>query len=84
MLAILVAAVLGATGVALGTAAGRTVVVGTALGFANRSIDGKITVDFPVTASGKLSGSDLRGKLNGGGETLVVRTGDGPIRLHRL
>jgi DUF4097 and DUF4098 domain-containing protein YvlB len=46
--------------------------------------DGKITVDLPVTASGTLGGSDLRGKLNGGGQTLVVRTGDGPIRLHRL
>ena len=46
--------------------------------------DGKITVDLPVTASGSLGGSELRGKLNGGGQTLVVRTGDGPIRLHRL
>ena len=46
--------------------------------------DGKITVDLPVTASGTLGGSDVRGKLNGGGQTLVVRTGDGPIRLHRL
>jgi DUF4097 and DUF4098 domain-containing protein YvlB len=46
--------------------------------------DGRITVDLPVTASGTLGGSDLRGKLNGGGQTLVVRTGDGPIRLHRL
>lgn len=46
--------------------------------------DGKITVDFPVTASGAFGGSELRGKLNGGGQTLMVRTGDGPIRLHRL
>jgi DUF4097 and DUF4098 domain-containing protein YvlB len=46
--------------------------------------DGKITVDFPVTASGSLGGSELRGKLNGGGQMLVVRTGDGPIRFHRL
>ena len=46
--------------------------------------DGKIMVDFPVTASGSLGGSELRGKLNGGGQMLVVRTGDGPIRLHRL
>ena len=46
--------------------------------------DGKITVDFPVTASGSIGGSELRGKLNGGGQMLVVRTGDGPIRLHRL
>jgi DUF4097 and DUF4098 domain-containing protein YvlB len=46
--------------------------------------DGKIMVDFPVTASGSIGGSELRGKLNGGGQMLVVRTGDGPIRLHRL
>ncbi len=46
--------------------------------------DGKITVDLPVTASGTLGGSDVRGKLYGGGQKLVVRTGDGPIRLHRL
>lgn len=46
--------------------------------------DGKITIDFPVTMSGALSHSDVRGKLNGGGQTLVVHTGDGPIRLQRL
>lgn len=46
--------------------------------------DGKVTVDFPVTVSGSVGGSDLRGKLNGGGETLTVRTGDGGIRLARL
>ena len=46
--------------------------------------DGKITIDFPVTTSGALSGSDVRGKLNGGGQTLVVHTGDGPIRIQKL
>jgi DUF4097 and DUF4098 domain-containing protein YvlB len=46
--------------------------------------DGKVTVDFPVTLSGVLGGSEVRGKLNGGGETLIVRTGDGSIRLGRL
>ena len=46
--------------------------------------DGKITIDFPVTTSGSFGGSDVRGKLNGGGQTLVVRTGDGPVRLQRL
>jgi len=46
--------------------------------------DGKITVDFPVTMSGSFGGSDVRGKLNGGGQTLTVHTGDGPIRLQRL
>jgi len=46
--------------------------------------DGKITIDLPVVASGSFGGSDLRGKLNGGGQMLMVRTGDGPIRLARL
>ncbi len=46
--------------------------------------DGKVTVDFPLTISGSVGGSELRGKLNGGGEPLILRTGDGPIRLERL
>jgi hypothetical protein len=45
--------------------------------------DGKITVDFPAKTSGS-SDSDFRLKLNGGGESLVVRTGDGGIRVQRL
>ncbi len=46
--------------------------------------DGKVTIDFPVTTSGSFGGSDVRGKLNGGGQMLVVHTGDGPVRLQRL
>ena len=46
--------------------------------------DGKITVDFPVTMSGSSGESAVRGKLNGGGATLMVRTGDGPIKVMRL
>jgi DUF4097 and DUF4098 domain-containing protein YvlB len=46
--------------------------------------DGKITVDFPMTVQGAFRSSEFRGKLNGGGGTLVVRTGDGPIRVSRL
>ena len=46
--------------------------------------DGKITIEFPATVSGSLNASDLRSKLNGGGETLLVRTGDGPIHIRRL
>ena len=46
--------------------------------------DGKITVDFPVTMAGSPEGSAVRGKLNGGGATLMVRTGDGPIKVMRL
>lgn len=46
--------------------------------------DGKVTVDFPVTVMGSVSGSEIRGKMNGGGQTLQVRTGDGSIHLGRL
>jgi DUF4097 and DUF4098 domain-containing protein YvlB len=45
---------------------------------------GKVTVDFPVTNSGSSEGSAVRGRLNGGGATLIVRTGDGPIKVMRL
>jgi len=46
--------------------------------------DGQISFELPVTVSGSRSESSLRGKLNGGGPPLTVRTGDGSIRLDRL
>lgn len=46
--------------------------------------DGKVTVDFPVTVMGSVGGSEIRGKMNGGGPILQVRTGDGSIHLQRL
>ena len=46
--------------------------------------DGHISLDFPVTVSGSLSNSTIRGKLAGGGPSLMLRTGDGSIRLERL
>jgi DUF4097 and DUF4098 domain-containing protein YvlB len=46
--------------------------------------DGRITSDLPITVSGSLDHSSIRGKLNGGGPTLSVHTGDGSIRLKRL
>jgi DUF4097 and DUF4098 domain-containing protein YvlB len=46
--------------------------------------DGRVTLDFPVTVSGALSGSTIRGKLNGGGPPLYVRSGDGSIRIEKL
>jgi hypothetical protein len=47
--------------------------------------DGNITVDFPLTTvAGGRSEHDLRARLNGGGATLHIRTGDGSIRLTRL
>jgi len=45
--------------------------------------DGKIEADFPVTTSRVSGGNDMRGRLNGGGPTLKVRTGDGAIRILR-
>ncbi|MBI3663326.1 MAG: DUF4097 family beta strand repeat protein [Acidobacteria bacterium] len=46
--------------------------------------DGRITVDFPITvATGAMSRSSVRGKLNGGGPPLRVRTGDGSITISR-
>jgi len=47
--------------------------------------DGDIRTDFEVTTSGKVGTSDLRGRLNGGGQaTLTLRTGDGNLRITKL
>lgn len=47
--------------------------------------DGDINVDLPVTLSGTIrKDHDLRGKLNGGGFPLVIRTGDGGVRVAKL
>lgn len=45
---------------------------------------GRIASDFPVTVLGSQSESTLRGKLNGGGQMLTIRTSDGSIHLQRL
>jgi DUF4097 and DUF4098 domain-containing protein YvlB len=45
--------------------------------------DGHITLDFPVTVSGPLSTSTIRGKMGGGGSPLLIHTGDGHIRIQR-
>jgi DUF4097 and DUF4098 domain-containing protein YvlB len=44
--------------------------------------DGTISTDLPVTISGRI-GRTLQGRLNQGGNTLTVRTGDGSITLKR-
>lgn len=46
--------------------------------------DGHISSQLPVAISGSPSDSSLRGKLNGGGLTLTVRTGDGAVNLDRF
>lgn len=48
-----------------------------------RTGDGRITLDMPVQVSGSLSRSYVHGKLNNGGSTLDVHTGDGSIHLGR-
>jgi DUF4097 and DUF4098 domain-containing protein YvlB len=45
--------------------------------------DGHIDLDMPVTTEGKIRENEVRGKLNGGGNSLTVRTGDGSIHLRK-
>ena len=45
--------------------------------------DGHIDLDMPVTTEGKIHQGEVRGKLNGGGNLLVIHTGDGSIRLRK-
>jgi predicted Ser/Thr protein kinase len=44
---------------------------------------GSVRSDLPVQAEGKVGGSALRGKLNGGGPLLKVETEGGSIRLSK-
>ncbi|MBV8550940.1 MAG: DUF4097 family beta strand repeat protein [Acidobacteriaceae bacterium] len=46
--------------------------------------DGSIHLDLPVTVNGMRSEHELRGKLNGGGPLLRVRTGDGSIAVNSI
>lgn len=46
--------------------------------------DGSITVDLPVTVSGSMGHSSVRGKMNGGGGTLRITSGDGSIHVEKL
>lgn len=43
--------------------------------------DGHISLDMPLTVEGRYDGSNIHGKLNGGGGLLDIHTGDGSIRL---
>lgn len=45
--------------------------------------DGRVHVDLPVTTSGSMRENTVRGKMNGGGPPLDVRSGDGTIRIQR-
>lgn len=46
--------------------------------------DGKIRLDFPITTSGTFKENTVEGKINGGGPTLKLRSGDGDIRIEKL
>jgi DUF4097 and DUF4098 domain-containing protein YvlB len=46
--------------------------------------DGHIDLDLPITTEGKIHEGEVHGKLNGGGNLLVIHTGDGSIRLRRI
>jgi DUF4097 and DUF4098 domain-containing protein YvlB len=46
--------------------------------------DGRITVDLPLTTEGGIKEDSVSGRLNGGGQVLTVRTGDGSVHLTRL
>lgn len=43
--------------------------------------DGHVSSDIPLVVQGNFSKSKVHGKLNGGGSTLSIHTGDGSIRL---
>lgn len=45
--------------------------------------DGHIDLDMPITTSGKIRQGEVHGKLNGGGNLLLIHTGDGSIRLRK-
>jgi len=46
--------------------------------------DGRISVDMPVTMNGTWGRNSVRGKLNNGGESLTIRSGDGSISVERI
>ncbi len=49
-----------------------------------RTGDGRVEVDHPVSVSGKIKKSQVRGKMNGGGGPLRLTSGDGNIRVRRI
>ena len=50
-----------------------------------RTGDGGIHTDLPLTVEGELkAGREVRGKLNAGGGSLEIQTGDGSIYLERM
>ena len=46
--------------------------------------DGEIHVGFPITTSGSGKENSMRGKINGGGISIELRTGDGDIKVEKM
>jgi len=45
--------------------------------------DGRVNIDFPLTTNGSVKERTVRGKINGSGALLELRTGDGNIELQQ-
>jgi hypothetical protein len=45
--------------------------------------DGHVSVNIPLLVEGTFRNSEIHGKMNGGGQSLTVHTGDGSIRLSK-
>ena len=48
-----------------------------------RTGDGHIDLDMPIATEGQIRQNEVRGKLNGGGSSLTIRTGDGSIHVRK-
>lgn len=48
-----------------------------------RTGDGHIDVNAPMTTVGRIKENDVHGKLNGGGKSITVHTGDGSISIRK-
>jgi DUF4097 and DUF4098 domain-containing protein YvlB len=46
--------------------------------------DGSITTNIPIVVEGSFRSNDVRGKMNGGGNRLSVRTSDGSVTLDKF
>jgi len=46
--------------------------------------DGHIDLGFPITVTGRMGSHEIKGKINGGGGLLSMRTGDGSIHVQKL
>ena len=45
--------------------------------------DGHVSVNIPLLVEGTFKNSEIHGKMNGGGQSLTIHTGDGSIRLSK-